>query len=411
MAAESAAPDGLTLGQRVADLRRRRGMAQKDLAAEIGRSESWVSQVERDVLPVERMSVLRALAEALGATVGELRPDATAAPVDAAGTDELAQLRLALTGHPALAVLLGSARVEQHDLADLAARVDQAWRLTDASEFSALAELLPTVLAQLERAARQTSGAPRIQAAALLTRAYQATSAAFARQGEADAAWVAADRAARWAEEAGDPLAAVAGSFRMGHAFLTLRRPEQAERVTADAIAALAPLVVQSTCPLPALSLYGAMHLLLAVVAAREGDRVRSRDAITEARRIAARVGSGRNDYDTEFGPTNVELHAVAIAVDLGDAGEAIDLAAGIDAGSLSPERQARLLIDLARAYTQRRHSDQAVATLLAAEEIAPQQVLSHSLVRAVIRDLLSLTGRRATTELVELARRVGVAQ
>ena len=61
--------DGLTLGQRVAELRWRRGLSQKDLAVEVGRSESWVSQVERDVLPVERVSVLQTLADALGASV------------------------------------------------------------------------------------------------------------------------------------------------------------------------------------------------------------------------------------------------------------------------------------------------------------------------------------------------------
>lgn len=43
---------GLTLGQRVAELRRGRGVSQKDFAVEVARSESWVSQVERDVLPV-----------------------------------------------------------------------------------------------------------------------------------------------------------------------------------------------------------------------------------------------------------------------------------------------------------------------------------------------------------------------
>jgi hypothetical protein len=43
-----------------------------------------------------------------------------------------------------------------------------------------------------------------------------------------------------------------------------------------------------------------------------------------------------------------VQLHRVAVAVDLGDAGEALDVAAGIDATNLSPERQVRLMIDVA---------------------------------------------------------------
>jgi hypothetical protein len=47
----------------------------------------------------------------------------------------------------------------------------------------------------------------------------------------------------------------------------------------------------------------------------------------------------------------------VAVAVDLGDAGEALDVAAGIDATNLSPERQVRLMIDVARAHARGRRS------------------------------------------------------
>ncbi|MGH8897960.1 MAG: hypothetical protein ACRDZ4_13305 [Egibacteraceae bacterium] len=48
----------------------------------------------------------------------------------------------------------------------------------------------------------------------------------------------------------------------------------------------------------------------------------------------AERVGNDRNDFHTEFGPTNVALHAVAVAVELGNAGDALRHASQID---LSP--------------------------------------------------------------------------
>ena len=56
-------------------------------------------------------------------------------------------------------------------------------------------------------------------------------------------------------------------------------------------------------------------------------------------------------------GPTNVALHAVSVAVELGDAGHALDLARGVASGDLSPERQARYLIDVAQAQANRRRS------------------------------------------------------
>jgi hypothetical protein len=125
--------------------------------------------------------------------------------------------------------------------------------------------------------------------------------------------------------------------------------------------------------------------------------------------RIGKQLKRDRNDYNTEFGPTNVELHAVAVAVDLGDAGEALELAADIDARQLSPERQARFLVDVGRAHTQRRHVGEATAALLEAEKLAPEHVRGHQS-REAINDLLHIAERRASEDLLGLARRAGVA-
>jgi hypothetical protein len=121
-------------------------------------------------------------------------------------------------------------------------------------------------------------------------------------------------------------------------------------------------------------------------------------------------LGEDRNDYDTEFGRTNVQLHTVAVDVDLGDAGEALDVAAGIDATGLSPERQVRLAIDVARAHAQRRHTGEAIAALLDAERLAPEHLHTHHLAKETLRELLNQQGRRPPGELLELARRTGVA-
>lgn len=65
--------DGETpLGERVAHLRRRLGLSQVELAAQLGRSESWLSQVERGVRSVDRLSVLTKLAQALDVPVADL---------------------------------------------------------------------------------------------------------------------------------------------------------------------------------------------------------------------------------------------------------------------------------------------------------------------------------------------------
>jgi len=59
------ADDELTIGERGAFYRRRRGLAQRELAGLVGRSEEWVSSVERGRRQVRRLDVLVVVAEAL----------------------------------------------------------------------------------------------------------------------------------------------------------------------------------------------------------------------------------------------------------------------------------------------------------------------------------------------------------
>lgn len=401
-------------GQRIKELRRRSGLSQSDLATAMNRSESWVSQVERGVQPVERLSVLQALADALGVPVREIRPEAGKVaepePETTQVSNDLDGLRVALSGHPALASLFdGQPSDEPFDLSEFTAQIGKAWELAHASSHAALSDTLAKLLPRLEEAARQAPPDQRRDLHELRARAYQVAAASFTRQDEADAAWVAADRALQAAELAGKPLEVVAGLFRMAHAFIRQQRIEQAEHAALSAVEVLTPRAEARECPPGELSLLGAMNLVLAVINAREGRRSATHKHIERARALASRLGEDRNDFDTEFGPTNVEIHAVSTAVDLGDAGLALDVAEGVAASKLSPERQARFLLDVARAHAQRRHVGEAVAALTEAEGLAPEQIRSHRLSREVIRDLVQLSGNHVPSALADLAERANL--
>ncbi|MDX3214333.1 helix-turn-helix domain-containing protein [Streptomyces sp. ME02-6991-2B] len=370
----------------------------------MGRSESWVSQVERGIQPIERLSVLQALVDALGVPVRELRPEAEIAlepePEQQPQSNDLGGLRVALTGHPTLGSLFGQITAcPEPSLDHFHRHVDELWDLAHAATYAALSDRLSKVLPQLEAAVRHGPEAERAQLNALLARTYQVAAASFVRQDEPDAAW--ADRALQAAERAGQPLEVVAGLFRLAHAFIRQQRTDQAEQAAMSAINVLTP-----RCQ----ALLGAMHLVMAVISAREGARSATHAHIEEARRIAATNGADRNDFDTEFGPTNVEIHAVSTAVDLGDAGMALDVAERIDPSGLSPERQARFLVDVARAHAQRRHVGEATAALLEAETLAPEQLHSHHLAREAVRDLLQFSGHRVPEPLAGLADRMAIA-
>jgi transcriptional regulator with XRE-family HTH domain len=395
------------LGERIAYYRRRRGLSQVKLAGLLGRSESWLSQVERGVRSIDRISVLIEVAGALNVPVTELSPD----PLIQEGPDEHPAARAVRRVLMETATLdLGvqdSLRGRKSDLEELRERAGRAWELTHASSYVELASFLPDLIMDSERATRRLTGEDRTAAFSLLADVYQATAAAMAKLRQVDVAWVAGDRSIEAAERAGEPLLAAAGVFRIAHAFLSGNRIEDALRTALVAADALEPQV--ATGPPELVALWGALNQVGAVIATRANEEDVARERMRKAEEAAARLGEDRNDFETEFGPTNVALHAVAVAVELGDAGEALRRAASVDASRLSVERRGRFLLDVARAYAQRRKTAEAVRAIEEAEALTPEQVRSHPMVREMVRDLLRGERRRVNPELRRLAERVGV--
>ena len=389
------------LGRKIAAERRRRGLSQPELARMVDRSVAWVSQVERGVRKVDRMSVLEALAAALEVPLAEL---AAEAPVVAAVTEEppgAGGLRLVLSGAYALRAMLDGRRSPA--LSTLRTKARKAWELTHAGRYTELTELLRGLVPDLETAARAVAEDQRTEVFELMASTYQACSAALAELGEPEAAWIAADRAMAAAERAGNPMLVAAGAFRLVFVFINARHYGQAEETARTAAEALWPLANQGDPQ--AMSLWGALTLQRAVIAAHFNDPDLAYGELERASQVAGRLGEGHNEYNTEFGPANVRLYEIAVAVELGDAGRALRAAAVVDTSGLSAERQARMLIDVARAHAQRRQVHEAVAALLQAEGITPEQVRGHALVRQLVSDLLTMQDPPA--ELRDLARRL----
>jgi len=128
---------------------------------------------------------------------------------------------------------------------------------------------------------------------------------------------------------------------------------------------------------------------------------------LTEADQAARRLGRDANYLWTAFGPTNVKIHRVTAAMELGDVQVAVDLGPRVDTRSLPTERRVRHAIETARAYVRWNRVDEALAVLLAAEQDAPEQVRYHRLSRILVREMIRLP--RPATRAVELAHRMGV--
>ncbi|MGH8898427.1 MAG: helix-turn-helix domain-containing protein [Egibacteraceae bacterium] len=402
---------GPSIGDRIRYYRRRRGMSQKVLGQLVGRSESWVSQVERGDLPVDRVSVVVTVAQALKVEPGQL----LGYPFLVRNGEDLGEglpgIRRALTGRDALAVVLGGAagEVEPPDLDRLARDVAQCWAIRQTGRYAALTGMLPDLILRAEAATHAAVGDPR-PAWRLASMVYQLAAELASRAGESDLAWIAADRAVRAAEQSEDPLVMAAASFRLAYTFHFAGRFEEGTDVAVVGADALG--LGGSSAPPEHVSLRGSLHLIALANQAHAGDAASADRFLRIAREAAERLGVDRNDFWRPFGLTAVGIYETGMQVRLIRPGEALRASERVDSSLLAPELRylhAIHLCEVAEAHWQRRDDGSAVNVLLEAERAADQELRYRPEVQEMLVDLLRRERKGATPGLRPLAKRVGV--
>jgi transcriptional regulator with XRE-family HTH domain len=398
-------------GQRIAQARRRRGLSQATLAGLVGRSESWLSQVERGKRSIDSHTVLTHLAQVLRMDIGELAEPGTEGTTRLTAYPSASQIEQAMTSYTGLDKRISNpATRKKPDLRNLQHRIRAAHRLYQAARYEEAGRLLPAIIAETETASRAADPADR-GLCRQRTNVYDTTAALLSRVGERGLAWVAADRAISAAEQSGQPLMVALGAYRMAYILTSRKRPDDAlglaTAAAATAIARLRPP------PLPEqLSIYGGLHLAAANAAAARYGAALSASLLSTAGRIAGQLGRDANFLGTAFGPVNVAIHKMSVSARLGDwaavlrIGESLD-AAAMPAGLIGRRTQVKL--DLARAYAMRRQDSAAVNTLLSAEQLSPQLVRFHNHTHDIIHCLLRREHRASTPQLRPLAHRAGL--
>ena len=117
---------------------------------------------------------------------------------------------------------------------------------------------------------------------------------------------------------------------------------------------------------------------------------------LAEAEQTAQRLGHDANHMWTAFGPTNVAIHRVSAAMELGDVQIAADQGPRVDTSTLPLERRVRHTLELARAYSAQNRTDEALALVLDAEELAPEQVRHHFIPRHLVTSWVRQQTRQA---------------
>jgi hypothetical protein len=157
----------------------------------------------------------------------------------------------------------------------------------------------------------------------------------------------------------------------------------------------------------PMLSIYGSLFLTGAMAASRAEDRSTTNAYLSEAQDAARRLGTDANHMWTAFGPTNVAIHRVNTAMELGDVQIALDIGPQLDTTGLPVERRVRHALELARAYSARNRQDEGLARLLDAERLAPVQVRHHYISRQLILTWVRQQRGKPRPELAALATRL----
>jgi transcriptional regulator with XRE-family HTH domain len=197
----------MTIGERVAFYRRRRGLAQVVLAGLVGRTEDWLSKVENNRIELDRLSVIRSLAEALDVALADLVVEPTLLEwTDDSGVRTVPALRAALMDYGQMTPALALVTAAPVDLDGLQRAVGEVFDAYQASRYAYVAGRTPLVLSDALRASRTVGAEDRNRSNALLALAYQTAVSVLTKLGETDLAWIAAERGLNAAQQADNPI-------------------------------------------------------------------------------------------------------------------------------------------------------------------------------------------------------------
>jgi hypothetical protein len=289
-------------------------------------------------------------------------------------------------------------------LDDLRAAVAVVKELDRRTKHAEVVRALPDVLRHLHRAALDLPSNQRPEAHDVLAAAYSYAIVALYRLGHLDLSHLADERARAFAMRSNDPVrAAIAewnhslilmfdGAFSAG-----LRGIDRAERFLSLARESAVPAV------------HGALHLRAAIIAARATNSELAAEHLAAARSMATDGQDRANFYGTKFGVPNVDIHEVAVPVELADGTTAVTRAARVKLPPhTAPSRVGHYWIDLARGWLLHGDRRRALDSLHTARRIAPQLTRYHPQVRETVQ-VLATQDARSTRSLPHFAAWCGI--
>ncbi|MEW2633324.1 helix-turn-helix transcriptional regulator [Streptomyces sp. NPDC048389] len=384
------------IGTRVRIARNAAGLTQVELGDFLTRSEAWVANVESGRQPLDRYSIITAIADRCDVDVvwllgqpyrlqrngGQLAH----AYIPALRTG-LRRAGLILSGHPGLTPQGGPV-----DLAALRTGLSKANVARQAANLPKVAMKLPPLVEDLNTAVLTQAGPAREEALRLLADAARTARMCLNQLGYADLAWSAAEVAAGAATQLDDPVIKAAVAWDRCGALLHQAALRETVAVADAALRELEPYATASQPDDAVLSLRGALHLRCSIAYARGAGRKEDAWARVDAALADAdRLGPDWYDLElhTVFSRSNVAVHAAEAGVEVDQPDTGLKKVKNAAIGTMpSRERRTHFMIDSARALHRMGKSPSAVLKLREAAADAPYYVYAHPMSRALVADM-----------------------
>jgi transcriptional regulator with XRE-family HTH domain len=381
------------VGPRIAEIRKRRGLTQAQLAQHAHTGLGYIKKVESGHASPSANWV-GAVANALGVDASKIYGDEEEFLGSA---DQIGLIRRAL----ATTDLVDSGRPTRSidELQRAVAQVN-AWRRD--TKYAKIGDVLPGLIEQLLASGQTSGGGP---AYTLLTDAYRAANTVAHKLGYTDLSITASERMEWAAEKSGDQLLLATVHYVRAATLARIGAGGQAMQLLVRAMSEIDPLVEEDET---AAAVYSTLHMRAGVIAAAMANGDSARDHLAEAERLASGFGD-KVVYQTPVGPTNVKLYQVCAEVDLGNVGKAVELAQALRIpDNMARERRAYGWLDVARAYLLARDTDAAIEALHESRAASPEHFRASRTAKAAVKTA-GTQQRRASDGLRALANAAGI--
>ncbi len=386
-------------------------MSRTVLAGLLGKSPSWVKQVECGRLQMPKLPVILRIAEVL--RVGDL--------ADLTGDQSMSVAMFTGPGHPRLPQV--RAAIDAFPLASrhpapstrhLRARLVRAWqaRHSAPNHRDVIGALLPELIQDAQLAVLQAdSGRERRTAQGLLAEVYGLSQFFLAYQPDPALLWRAVERGMVAAQESEDPhvIGVAAWLATQAHRDSGHAHFDAADAVNLATLRYLEPFLPDAGTDV--LAITGALRFEAGYTAARRGDTGTAWRYWDTARAVAERLSGDYYHPVTSFSRAVMGAHAVTIAVELHSGPESVRQATAADVTAALPSRprRARHRIEEARGYQLDGQPEAALATLGKAYEAAPETIRYNGYARRIVLEESESRNQSQRRRASELAVKIGM--